>query len=169
MAKTRPPPWLQEPGRGVPASGEEHRLPGVSTYAWTRLDLPGRPRSAALWPEQTEASLSFCDLAPAYHPRCVGSCQGTEKLPAAPRAGWQVPPSGEVQPLLPQSLCTGGLGSVRGVEGGPQLPNIFTEEGGQGDFRGACCTTGCRCRPLCPVPARLQLLVLQRPHPNSLS
>ena len=129
----------------------------------------GRPRLAALRPEQTEASLSFCDLAPAHHPRRIGACQGTEKLPAAPRAGWQVPPSGEVQPLLPHSPMYRGTGSVKGVEGGPQLPSIFIEEGGQGDFPGARCTTGCRCRPLCPVPTLLQLLVLQRSHPNSLS
>ena len=143
-------------------------LPGVSTYAWTRLDLPGRLRSAALWPEQTETSLSFCDLAPAYHPRCVGSCQGTEKLPAAPRAGWQVPPSGEVQPFLPHSLVTGGLGSVRWVEGGPQLPNIYRGRRPRGLPRGLLHhrlqvqTSLPRSRPP-PAP------MLQRHHPNSLS
>lgn len=135
----------------MPTSGEEHKAP----------PLGGRNRPRPACPSVT--SPLHTTHATSEPARALRSCQ------LLPEQDGRSLPVERYSHCYPTALCTEGLGSGKGGEGGPQLPNIFTEEGGQADFPRACCTTGCRCRPLCPVPTLLQLLVLQRSHPNSLS
>lgn len=109
---------LLESGKGVPATGEEHRLlcralaPSNGCLPLTYLICQGSPAVQDGWPRQPQASSSFYTSPLAYCPDRLGSCHEA----ASSVKSWVVGPFPVERRshCYPVAMCTEGLGRMGG-------------------------------------------------------
>lgn len=125
---------LLESGKGVPATGEEHRLlhralaPSNGCLALTYLICQGSPAVQDCWPQQPQASPSLCTSPLAYSPDHLGSCHEA----ASCVKNWVAGPFPveRCSHRYPVAMCTEGLGRMGGqrVEGGHSCQTFLSRK-----------------------------------------